>query len=205
MVLNNWGLTAQYEGDWEMAVDRWTRTREIRTRMGDPWFVALATNNIGEIYSDQGRFEEAAPCFREAIRVWRAVGDEAFAAMALGNQARLLYRTGHPTEAITVLEGVIETFRSLGTRSLQIETEARLAEALLFVRRGPEALEVATRTLQGPEAREVLQAPLLLRAAGTRTSRWATRRRPAGRSARPRDRTPDGDALRDRPECSGDR
>ena len=61
--LNNLGIDAYYEGDWEKAVDGMSGAK-LFERIGDVTNVAMSTNNIGEILSDQGRLEEAKRCSR---------------------------------------------------------------------------------------------------------------------------------------------
>ena len=166
MVLNNWGITAYYAGRWDEAVDMWARARALYERLGDVSLAALATNNIGEVYSDQGRYEEAESCFREASRVWRAVGEELYGAVATGNKGRLLCRLGRIDEGIEVLEEARARFAALESPSWLVETDGRLAEALLFAGRAPAALDAAARALAGPEGDDAVQAPMLYRAQG---------------------------------------
>src|SRR5262249_16004454 len=56
--LNNLGIDAYYEGEWEDALDRYERSRKLYERIGDMPNVGMTTNNIGEILSDQGRLED---------------------------------------------------------------------------------------------------------------------------------------------------
>ena len=62
-VLNNMGVDAYYRGQWDAALDLYRRSEKARERAGDVVGAAAEGNNIGEILSDQGRFEEAAELF----------------------------------------------------------------------------------------------------------------------------------------------
>ena len=48
------------------AIELYERARALRQRLGDVTRVALAMNNLGELRSDQGRFEEAEQLLHEA-------------------------------------------------------------------------------------------------------------------------------------------
>ena len=61
--LNSLGIEAYYSGDWAKALDLYERSRALFARIGDVISVAIATNNIGEILSDQGRLDEAVKLF----------------------------------------------------------------------------------------------------------------------------------------------
>ena len=64
--LNNLGVEAYWEGEWDEAIELYERARALRERLGDVTRVALAMNNLGELRSDQGRFEEAEQLLHEA-------------------------------------------------------------------------------------------------------------------------------------------
>ena len=72
--LNNMGIDAYYEGDWESAVDRYERSRKLYERIGDAPNVGITANNIGEILSDQGRLEEAEAMFEAVLHDAEVMG-----------------------------------------------------------------------------------------------------------------------------------
>src|SRR5205814_1409647 len=90
--LNNLGIEAYYEGDWEKALDVYERSRRLFERIGDVTNVAMTTNNIGEILSDQGRFGEAGELFEEARRAVDSAGHRALSLMTRLNLGRLAAR-----------------------------------------------------------------------------------------------------------------
>src|SRR5262249_6381350 len=91
-VLNNLGVDAYYEGRWDDAVDAYSRSRALRERPGDVSKVAVATNNIAEILSDQYRLTEAQDLLEEAIVSADASGHELTSAVARGNLGRAAAR-----------------------------------------------------------------------------------------------------------------
>ncbi|HJS26949.1 MAG TPA: adenylate/guanylate cyclase domain-containing protein, partial [Actinomycetota bacterium] len=71
-VLNYYGAMAYWEGRWSDAVDLYERGRERAERAGDAVGAAIASVNIAEVLSDQGRLDEAETPARDALRVFRA-------------------------------------------------------------------------------------------------------------------------------------
>jgi tetratricopeptide (TPR) repeat protein len=127
--MNNLGIEAYYEGDWEKALDLYERGRMLFERIGDVTNAAMSTNNIGEILSDQGHVEDAIRLFVEVQRVCDAAGERTLSALACANRGRAAARAGAVEEAEELLSAAHESFRELHAASFALETEARLAEA----------------------------------------------------------------------------
>src|SRR5262249_30990523 len=130
--LNNLGIEAYYEGDWEKALDVYKRGRRLFERIGDVTSVAMTTNNIGEILSDQGRFDEADELFEEARRAVDSAGHRALSLMARMNLGRLAARQGRFDEAKVMLGEAVEGFHEIDAAGLEEEAHARMAEAAVL-------------------------------------------------------------------------
>jgi tetratricopeptide (TPR) repeat protein len=130
--LNNLGIEAYYEGDWEKAVDVYEQGRRLFERIGDVTNVAMTTNNIAEILSDQGRFDEAQELLEEARRAVDSAGHRALSLMARMNLGRLAARRGRFDEAQTMLGEAVEGFHEIEAASLEEEARARIAEAAVL-------------------------------------------------------------------------
>src|SRR3954471_3635305 len=130
--LNNLGIEAYYEGDWEKALDVYGRGRRLFERIGDVTSVAMSTNNIGEILSDQGRFDEAGELFEEARRAVDSAGHRALSLMTRLNLGRLAARQEQFDEAQTMLGEAVEGFHEIAAASLEEEARARIAEAAVL-------------------------------------------------------------------------
>jgi class 3 adenylate cyclase/tetratricopeptide (TPR) repeat protein len=147
--LNNLGIEAYYEGDWEKALDVYERGRRLFERIGDVTNVAMTTNNIGEILSDQGRFDEARVLFEEARRAVDSAGHRALSLMARMNLGRLAARQSRFDEAQTMLGEAADGFHEIAAASLEEEARARIAEAAVLAGDPERALreaDVAERT-----------------------------------------------------------
>ncbi|MBW3661632.1 MAG: AAA family ATPase [Actinobacteria bacterium] len=126
------GIAAYHDGDWASARDQWTRAQELKLAAGNEVGAGIAISNVGEILSDQGRFDEAEDAFHYALRLHRAAGFQLGIGMSLGNLGRLASRRGEYDVARTTLE---EAHRVLGAARLEKparEMRARLAEAAGF-------------------------------------------------------------------------
>jgi class 3 adenylate cyclase/tetratricopeptide (TPR) repeat protein len=130
--LNNLGIEAYYEGDWEKALDVYHQSRRLFERIGDVTNVAMTTNNIGEILSDQGRFDEAGALFEEAQRAVDSAGHRALSLMARMNLGRLAARQGRFDEAQTMIGEAVAGFHEIEAASLEEEARARAAEAAVL-------------------------------------------------------------------------
>ncbi len=147
-VLNDLGVEAYHEGKWDESLALYQRSKDARERAGDVVQAAFATNNVGEILSDQGRLAEAEALFREALRVFRTARYPLGVAQATSNLGRAAARGGRRDEASSLLEEALCGFREIGAKSFVLETEARIAENLVFGRHHAAALRRATDTLQ---------------------------------------------------------
>jgi class 3 adenylate cyclase/tetratricopeptide (TPR) repeat protein len=138
--LNNLGIDAYYEGEWDEALSFWTRSREAMLRVGDEVGGATLSNNIGEILSDQGLLGAAEELFREARDVCLAANSPSVAAIALKNSGRVLSRRRCFREARAVLDQALEEFLAIGQGNYIVETKLYLVECDVAEGRHDEAL-----------------------------------------------------------------
>lgn len=68
-------------------------------RSGLTYYLGLATNNLGSVYLEQGKFAKAAAIFRESLAYWQRAGADLQAANTRGNLARALAAQGRYSEA----------------------------------------------------------------------------------------------------------
>ena len=142
-VLNNHGVDAYYEGDWEAALELYERSRVARERAGDVVGAATAANNIGEILSDQGHITTAEALFRQARQVFRNANYPVGVALTTSNLGRAAGRAGRIEEAIELLTSALESFRSIRADMFVVETQARMAELLIAAQRYDHALALS--------------------------------------------------------------
>jgi len=176
-IYNNLGSFAYFEGRWDDAVQLLDKGRQLRTQIGDAVDAALGTHNIAEVLSDQGRLEEARSLFEEALRVWRAADFKTGVAHASSNLGRVASRSGDFERAAELYEAAREHFRDGSGESELLDTDARIAEALMFQGRSDEAIEMTSELLGRAGSRGgTLQDALLYRVRAYATAQrgeWA--------------------------------
>jgi non-specific serine/threonine protein kinase len=151
---------------------------EIRDALGaDHYFTGVSLNQLGEVYSEQGRWEEAVEAYRQARNVMRQrVGDAGQGTLiAAANLGIVEYRTGQYSEAIKDLRPLHDTLvRELGAPSPQAQSVAfYLASSLsavgqpapsaeLAAELDPVALAAAEPRNDWPERLKALHGEILL-------------------------------------------
>ena len=128
----------------------------------------MASFNIGEILSAQGRLDEAEPLLREAERSSRAAGGAADIAESMMETALLDARRGNVERALAQLEEARRLHESSGNRSATLLVDARVAEALELGGDYDRAAEIAARTLEraADDEDSALVRPVLNRVLG---------------------------------------
>lgn len=97
-------------------------------RAGEPVLPALV-NNLGNVYMESDRIEEALACFDRAVKDSSERGDDFRRAIALANRGRALGALRRHAEAMESLEGALSLFRSLGRKAYVATTLAKLGTA----------------------------------------------------------------------------
>jgi tetratricopeptide (TPR) repeat protein len=147
-IYNNLGTFAYYEGRWDVAVDLFEKSRQLRLRLGDEVDAALGAINIAEVRSDQGHFEEARRRFEEAGRIWRAA-DYSFGVATVTNAlGTLASRSGDFALAAELFDSARATFTALVSEHDLVDTDARIGESLTLQGCAQDALDTASRCLE---------------------------------------------------------
>jgi tetratricopeptide (TPR) repeat protein len=165
LVLNGQGVGAQLRGDWHEAVACYQAAYDAYDRAGSFVDAARVSGNIGEVLSDQGRFDDAERHFREALRVATAAGSRFDIASILGFLGRNCARAGRFDDAFLFLVSAREEFVEGAWHRDVARIDAWRAEALSFSRDAGGALELANATLQSAKVQGGAspEAPLLER------------------------------------------
>jgi tetratricopeptide (TPR) repeat protein len=167
-VLTYYGAMAYWEGRWKEAVDLYERGRERSARAGDTEGVAIASQNIAEIRSDQGRLEEAEGPARQALRVFRSSHYPELIATAAWILGRVLSRGGGHKEASPLLEEALRMADESGGRLLQAAALGFVAEDMVRQGLAEGALEHVERAQAraAPVGGAGVYEPMLLRVRG---------------------------------------
>jgi tetratricopeptide (TPR) repeat protein len=193
--LNMLGMLALHGGHWDEALDFYGQAADSWAQAGDRWNAAFAALNTAEILSNQGHPDKAEPLLRDALRSWQAAGSSSSAAAALAELGRIEGRRGRIKVAVELLEEAKAGYAEAGEQGGVLDTEARVAEALLAVGDAERALASAAQTLRRCRKSEsgayvlegnatsggILPEPFLLRVIGC--AHLLTGRLAAGRKA----------------------
>jgi tetratricopeptide (TPR) repeat protein len=167
-VLNNLGAIAYYAGRWNEALDLYGQALTSWQQAGDTRSVSLASFNIGEILSAQGRLDEAEPLLLEAERASRAGGGESDIAESMLETALLEARQGNVEPALAQLAEARTLLERSGNLYALLLADARIAETLVLGGEHERAAELAVRTLAHADEDEgsSLVRPVLNRVLG---------------------------------------
>jgi class 3 adenylate cyclase/tetratricopeptide (TPR) repeat protein len=172
-IYNNLGMFAWLEGRWDEAVELYERGRDLHRRIGADVDAAVQIHNIAEVLSDQGHLDEARSLFEESLRVWRAADYRVGVAYATSSLGRVASRGGDFPRADELYAAAREQFHRGAGEAELVDTDARIAEALVLQGLCEDAVELASaclrRTAVGGGAS---QDPLLHRVRGYAHFQW---------------------------------
>ena len=133
MSLERLGAIALVEGDLGDAESRYRQALEIFRSLGERSLEATAWHQLGNVYSQAKRFEQAEHAFRESARIEQDIGNRVGAAVSWGALADVIDKSGRPDDAEAWYIKALTARQSEGDRAG--ESWARHALALLLIRR----------------------------------------------------------------------
>ncbi len=167
-VLNNMGVFAFWQNDWDEAQNLWRRAIAIGQKLGNPVDAAYNISNIAEILAERGQLDDAEANLREAMRQWQAAGHRGGAAYAKIHLGRVAARAGRFDEAIRLLQEGRDESKDVGADVEVLEADTRIAECHLL--QGDPATALATVDAAVGRARSIdgvaVQTPTLERVRG---------------------------------------
>ncbi len=143
IVLNNLGLEAYVESEWDDALGYYDRSREACERIGDVVGAATAVNNEAEILLDQGRVDDAVARFRTALHVWRSARYPIGVAIAAANLGLAEVRSGNVEDGLLLLKEATVLIGDLGAGEYIARIHTQQLAAFLFAGLFDEALDRA--------------------------------------------------------------
>jgi tetratricopeptide (TPR) repeat protein len=121
--------------------------RQAARSAGNPRAEASALNSLGVIDLRQGRFQQSADNFEQALALFRAAGDQLGQARALGNLGFVGFLQGRRQQASEHLQQALTLFRSLGDKPGQARMHANLGHVDLQQGRYQQAARHVRRSL----------------------------------------------------------
>src|SRR5579871_916781 len=165
--LNNLGVLCVEQGDFERAIQYFSRTNEIasRTSTGDHTRLAKFLTNLGSMHGYLGHIKQALAEYAKAEVEARAADDQSLLMGIRANRAWVYARTGSYTRALAEVQPVVEYFERSDQRrdgyipfTQQLEWMVQTGKYKEAVARGEKLLPEARRL--GPEAVRLVLTPL---------------------------------------------
>jgi class 3 adenylate cyclase/tetratricopeptide (TPR) repeat protein len=173
LALNNLGVFAYYESDWDEAVRLYEKSSSVSAMTGDAVLAAYGKANIAEILSEQGHLDEADREFAEVLPVFRSAGDQWMTGLVLSHQGRIEARRGRIKPAVKRFDEALEIYESMGASVERVEVMLRKAEALVHAGLPAQARQLLDAKLGlAPEAASSQIKPLAYRVSGL--TAWAS-------------------------------
>jgi tetratricopeptide (TPR) repeat protein len=151
-ILNDMGTTAQALSDWDSARELYNRARTMFDRSGDRPMLMVTNYNLGEILTDQGRYDEAEPLLREVIRVWRAAGADADVAETKRELGKTFARRGESAAGLELLTESLAELTGFQKDGEALSTRVRLAEAYVLAGQTAAAIAAIDESLRDANA-----------------------------------------------------
>ena len=115
-------------GDLPAAFDDGEKCVAAARRAGDLLLEAAALNNIGEVFRELGRHQDAIEQYERAMELCRKGGNSRSVALYVGNRGMALQSLGRDAEALRDYEEAEATFRACGVFPGLVEILGRRAE-----------------------------------------------------------------------------
>ncbi len=152
LCLNNLAIDAYRAGRWTEAVGMFDRAAASFKRIGDDANRGNAAYNRGDVLVAQGRYEEALPVLRDALRLARRMDDQELVALALREGARAYAGLGDLARAEGLFDQAGTIFAELHIVAELVPLTAARAEALAMDGQVERALELLGEAQSDAEA-----------------------------------------------------
>ena len=113
MVEQNLGVIASMRGDVPRALRHFRTGLAAYRKLGLDYYVANLLNDIGLVYTEMGRWDDAESTYREALSLCDLCGDVSTALMVDVNRAAMRIARGDYVDAQVVCERVLQEARPL--------------------------------------------------------------------------------------------
>jgi len=138
--LGNLGLVYKTMGDYEKALEYYTRAYEISKKMNYSVLLAVDLNNIAALYTVWGKYELASDYFRQALEIDYETGNMAQVEMTLGNLASVIQSQGYPDSALVLFKESLAIAEKLGRHGNAAVKKINIGTIFFEAGQYPEAL-----------------------------------------------------------------
>jgi tetratricopeptide (TPR) repeat protein len=146
-VICNRGLSYQQYGDLKASLNNYLESLSLYKSSGEPIHYALY-NNLGIVYLEIGRYQEALLYFIEALKKTQAEKNLIDESFTLANIGRTFNYKNDYANAITYLTEALIIMRKFGNRQAEIQVYSNLGKSYKNMRCFPEAVKYYNRALK---------------------------------------------------------
>lgn len=147
IVLTNRGLSLQQSGDIKASLNNYLESLSIYKSINEPLHYALF-NNLGIVYLEMGRYNEAMKYFIEALKRTMKSNNIIDQGYTLANMGRTYIYMEEHSNAITYLSEAMIIMKKFGDRQAEIQVFSNLGKAYLKLRDYPLAIKYFNRALK---------------------------------------------------------
>lgn len=144
-ILGNWAIVLHDQGDLPRALELHQQAQDLTQEAGQS--LATSLNNIGLIYSDQGRTEEAQTALQKSLEITQANGQKEGEATALGNLASFHAAQARYAQALELQQEAFEIHQSVGAVPGEIGDLLSLSSLYRSLGQYDRALDYANQAL----------------------------------------------------------
>ncbi|MEZ4757823.1 MAG: histidine kinase dimerization/phosphoacceptor domain -containing protein [Flavobacteriales bacterium] len=161
---NYTGMCHSFIGEQDEALRHYLQALTCFEGGDDPWYTAMAHNNVATVMEKTGRMDDAAVVYRRALDGFRIADDPAWVANVGNNLGNVFHANGQLDSAIRYYEQTDSILMSLGERSFAAQVRMNLANSHFQKGHKAHALELirGAVAMHSPEEDEVNHADLLL-------------------------------------------
>ncbi|MDX2172221.1 MAG: tetratricopeptide repeat protein [Bacteroidota bacterium] len=114
--LNNIGFIFDSKGEFNKALEFYTKSLKIREELGDKLGIASALNNIGFIYNSKGDIYRALEFWRKSLKIQEEIGDKSGIAYSLQNIAATYNSQGNIPKALEYSSKCLKISEEIGDK-----------------------------------------------------------------------------------------
>ena len=129
---NNFGIATKNLGDTAGALDALEKARDCFVASGNKIQIALAENNISQLYEAQRRFSLAHASIDRATQLFNEIKDRTREGFSLDTKALIYFTEGKYAEALETVERAIAILERSENYAYLVETIATKARIQLF-------------------------------------------------------------------------
>lgn len=113
---NSLGIIFYNKGDYDKAINYYSRSLKIREEIGDKKGIAATLNNFGIVYQDQGDYAKAIEYYTRSLKTNEEIGDKNGEANTLSNIGRIYREQGDLEKALDYQTHSLKLRQTIGDK-----------------------------------------------------------------------------------------